>query len=99
MPDRQWVEIQLEMGTASYPYVGQIEGSVEDTILSRDAEDFIRLENVRWFDNKDQAIPPTVTQQEQLEEGFAPFAYFKKRAIVIVTPIRDDANVWSSNGR
>ncbi|MHC5021311.1 MAG: hypothetical protein ACYTGX_14610 [Planctomycetota bacterium] len=90
-----WVEIQVEMGTASYPYVGEISGTINDTILSRPPDEFVRLENVRWFDNKDQAIPPSVTRQEDLEEGYTPFAYFKRSHIVIVTPIRDDARVWA----
>lgn len=92
---RPWVEIQVEMGSASYPYVGRVAGSIEEAILQKRPDEFVRLEQVRWFDNKDQAIPPTVTRQEDLEEGFAPFAWFKRANIVIVTPIREDARVWA----
>lgn len=92
-----WVEIQVEMGTASYPYVGEIAGSIEEAILSKGPDEFVRLESVRWFDNKDQAIPPSVTRQEDLEEGFTPFGYFKRSHIIIVTPIRENARVWSED--
>ena len=96
MPDHHWVEIQVEMGTASYPYVGQVQGGIEEAILAKGPDEFVRLENVRWFDNKDQAIPPSVTRQEDLEEGFAAYAYFRRSHIIIVTPIREDAQVWAS---
>jgi hypothetical protein len=95
--ERPWVEIQVEMGSASYPYVGRVTGSIETAILAKGPDEYVRLDQVRWFDNKDQAIPPTVTRQEDLEEGFAPFAWFKRANIVIVTPIREDARVWADS--
>ena len=57
----------------------------------------MRLEHVRWFDNKDQAIPPSVTRQQDLEEGFVSFAYFRRSNIIIVTPIRAEARVWGDS--
>jgi hypothetical protein len=97
--ERQWVEIQVEMGTASYPYVGTLAGSIESEILAKGPDDFVRLEQVRWFDSKDQALPPSVMRQEDLEEGFVSHAYFRRSNIIIVTPIRADARVWSDRPR
>ena len=99
MSDKVWVEIQVETGATTHPYVGQVAAPIEQSILAAGPEEFVQLENVRWFDNKDAATPPTVTRQEELEEGFASFAWFKRRHIVIVTPIRDDVTVWRDAAR
>ncbi len=95
MGKKVWVEIQVEMGTSSFPYVGQVDEPIEKSILGKGPDDFVKLESVRWFDSKDQSIFPAVTKQEDLEEGFQPYAYFKKKNIVIVTPIREDVSVWA----
>lgn len=96
MAKKVWVEIQIEMGQSSYPYVGQVEAPIEASILDKPPEAFVKLENVRWFDNKDQSVFPSVTRQEDLEEGFAATAYFRRSHIIIVTPIREDATVWQN---
>jgi hypothetical protein len=86
----QWVEITYHDGDSLHFVYGTIPGTIEECILSKSPEDWIRLDNVRWLSESGTAM-------EKLQDdmvGTDSYFYLRSRTIVRVAPIRRDVEFW-----
>jgi hypothetical protein len=85
-----WVELLYFDGVGVQNTYGTIEGTVEDSILNKADNEWVRLNNARHLDE-------TGTRMEKLEDdivGTEHFMYLRARSIMRVTVIRSDVTFW-----
>lgn len=87
----QWVEITYHDGDNLHFAYGTVRGSLEDCILTKRSDEWVRLDDVRWLNESGTAM-------EKLEDdlvGTESYFYVRASSIVRVAPIRRDADFWA----
>ena len=85
-----WVELLYFDGVGVQNTYGMIEGSVEDSILNKAENEWVRLNKARHLDE-------TGTIMEKLEDdivGTEDYLYLRARSIIRVAVIRSDVTFW-----
>ena len=70
-------------------YSCRFEGDIEESFFAKKEDDFIRLNNVRWFDDETSNV--IKLEEYQKMERFRDFIYVKKGRIIAVYPHSRDS--------
>lgn len=87
---KQWVELLYFDGVGVQNTYGTIEGTVQDSILNKREDEWVRLNRVRHLDDSG-------TKMEKLQDdivGTKDYFYLRARSIVRVALIRSDIEFW-----
>lgn len=98
LPDFQldpiWVEITVENQEENQSFIGQVGAPLERSIFAKSADDFVRLDRVRWREDLNEFEFRIVRQEEQGED-YGDTLFIKKSRIIFVCPIRDGSDIWA----
>ena len=85
-----WFEILYFDGIGIHFAYGTLDGSLEQEILSRRPDEWVRLDRVRWLNESG-------TYLEKLEDdivGTEGHFYLRSSSIIRVAPIKPDISFW-----
>ena|SRR3989338_9202107 len=91
---KQWVEVIAYEVSRATLYIGKVDAPLEKTILAADRNQFVRLESVRWLDEKKKKI----IKYSDLNEGTEDTIYLRAGTILRISPIRKDKHKFWEKG-
>ncbi|GEM_PF-5574222 len=91
MSKREWIELITYELNQTVRYIAQVDAPFQESVLRKDKSEFIRLDDVRWFDEDKKKI----IKYSDLSEGTEDIVYVRAGTILRVSPIRKDKyNFW-----
>ena len=87
-----WVRVTCEAeGVGLVFFVAKVEGSLEEEVLRRAPDDFVRFDYVRWLPDESEEVdrPEFTKNEEDDESGSDHFIYLRQRKIIQIEPIRE----------
>lgn len=87
-----WVRVTCEAeGVGLVFFVARVPGILEEAVLERRPDEFVRFDYVRWLpdDNEDVDRPEFSKNEEDDESGSDHFIYMRQRKIIQIEPIRE----------
>ena len=87
-----WVRIAYSVdGEGMFNFVARLDGSLEEAVLGRRPEEFVRFDFVRWLDgeDEDQDRPEFTKNEEDDESGSDHYVYLRQGRIILIEPIRE----------
>jgi hypothetical protein len=94
-----WVRVTCEAeGVGLLFFVARVTGGIEQDILERSPDEFVRFEYVRWLpdENEDVDRPEFTKNEDDDESGSDHFIFLRQRKIIQIEPIREAfADFWN----
>lgn len=86
-----WVELLYFDGVGLQNIYGTVEGSIEEAVLNKREDEWVRLDKVRDLNEE-------ATEVRKFEDdlaGTASYLYLRSRCIFRVSPIRPEVSFWA----
>ena len=89
--NKQWYEISVNFSTGNRMYVCRFEKNLQQSVLSKGEDKFIKLLNIRWLKQSKNKKPKIVKLENYKKGENSNAIYVKKSIIDSIFPLRKDS--------